>query len=152
MYIFRKLKNLFQGSTKKRLFKDSHFCHSLFFKKSAGSFSTFAMGPLKFLYFYWHLRLPVGRPQGGTSSPWWLWLQGRIIPSPGGQVALSPALQPAASPVRLPPRRLHLIGAGYGPSSIREESPLRAILNQAPEIEVGMFNRQAAHRKEKIML
>lgn len=67
-------------------------------------------------------------------------------------MALNPALQPAASPVRLPSRRLHLIGAGYGPSLIREESPLRAILNQAPEIEVGMFNRQAAHRKEKIML
>jgi len=146
MYIFSKLKRSpFQGSIKKHLFKDS----LLFFKKSMRSFSTFAVGPLKFPYFYWSIGLPVGRPQWGTSSWRWLWLQGRITPSPGGQVALSPALQLAASPVRPPPRRLHLIGAGSGQSLIREESPLRAILNQAPEIEVGMLKRQAARRKEK---
>lgn len=150
MYTFGKLKrNPFQDSIKKHLFKDSHFCCSLlFFKKSVRSFSTFAVGLSSFSIFIGPLGFLWGAPVRDLFSVVAV-ITGQDYTLSWRSSGSQPSTPARSFSCRLPPRRLHLIGAGCGQSLIREESPLRAILNQAPEIEVGMLKRQAARRKEK---
>lgn len=150
MYIFSKLKRSpFQGSIKKHLFKDS----LLFFKKSMRSFSASAVGPLKFPYFYWSIGLPVGRPQWGTFSWWWLWLQGRITPSPGGQVALSPALQPAASPVRPSPTQASASDrCGKRPVVDQGREPTESYFKSSSRNRSGDAQTSSRSQEGKIML
>lgn len=151
MYVSNKKKKI-SVSRKKNLFKDSYFCwtlQSFSWKSHWGSVLFWWQDLSHFCIFYWSPGVPVGKPQPGTSSQW-LWFRGRIIPTAGGQVALSPGLQPAATLGPSPARASASDRCRMWPSDESRGSahggPFRIKLQK----QVGMLRHQE-RKKKKLM-